>query len=226
MATGHPQIVSASELPDYISVLEEFLHRPDAPYHGLFVTELDGYFAGILTNAEMIMPSEWLPPIWGGDDPEFDNEAQAQEILGAIMDMYNDINQSLENGTHTPLYDIDNDDTPMWEVWIEGFWIAAMLRRNTWLALLKDEGNPERQQAAMVLSRLHQLSHRSETGIKLTELDDVLLESAADGIPVAVEALHKHRKQPLAPGLTNKKLGRNEPCPCGSGKKFKKCCLQ
>lgn len=23
---------------------------------------------------------------------------------------------------------------------------------------------------------------------------------------------------------TNKKLGRNDPCPCGSGKKFKNCC--
>jgi uncharacterized protein YecA (UPF0149 family) len=23
---------------------------------------------------------------------------------------------------------------------------------------------------------------------------------------------------------TKKKIGRNEPCPCGSGKKYKKCC--
>jgi hypothetical protein len=23
----------------------------------------------------------------------------------------------------------------------------------------------------------------------------------------------------------NKKIGRNEPCPCGSGKKYKKCCM-
>lgn len=23
-----------------------------------------------------------------------------------------------------------------------------------------------------------------------------------------------------------KKIGRNEPCPCGSGKKYKKCCLE
>ena len=23
-----------------------------------------------------------------------------------------------------------------------------------------------------------------------------------------------------------KKVGRNDPCPCGSGKKFKKCCLE
>ncbi len=26
--------------------------------------------------------------------------------------------------------------------------------------------------------------------------------------------------------LTEKKIGRNEPCPCGSGKKSKKCCLK
>ncbi|MCI7098671.1 MAG: SEC-C domain-containing protein [Lachnospiraceae bacterium] len=23
---------------------------------------------------------------------------------------------------------------------------------------------------------------------------------------------------------TDKKVGRNDPCPCGSGKKYKKCC--
>jgi uncharacterized protein len=28
------------------------------------------------------------------------------------------------------------------------------------------------------------------------------------------------------PGPARKaKIGRNEPCPCGSGKKYKKCCL-
>ena len=26
--------------------------------------------------------------------------------------------------------------------------------------------------------------------------------------------------------LAEKKVGRNEPCPCGSGKKYKKCCGQ
>lgn len=30
---------------------------------------------------------------------------------------------------------------------------------------------------------------------------------------------------PVQP-ITNPKIGRNDPCPCGSGKKFKKCCLQ
>ncbi len=30
---------------------------------------------------------------------------------------------------------------------------------------------------------------------------------------------------PTEPARTSPKIGRNEPCPCGSGKKYKKCCL-
>jgi uncharacterized protein YecA (UPF0149 family) len=50
-----------------------------------------------------------------------------------------------------------------------------------------------------------------------------------------VEALSKMEKRffkPMVVGPTERqmarrppKVGRNEPCPCGSGKKFKKCCL-
>lgn len=29
---------------------------------------------------------------------------------------------------------------------------------------------------------------------------------------------------PRTPVVADAKVGRNEPCPCGSGKKFKKCC--
>jgi preprotein translocase subunit SecA len=29
---------------------------------------------------------------------------------------------------------------------------------------------------------------------------------------------------PPQPTIIGKKVGRNEPCPCGSGKKYKNCC--
>jgi uncharacterized protein YchJ len=34
--------------------------------------------------------------------------------------------------------------------------------------------------------------------------------------------------KPLAPPepIRREKIGRNEPCTCGSGKKYKKCCLR
>ena len=33
------------------------------------------------------------------------------------------------------------------------------------------------------------------------------------------------REMKLEPTKVEKKVGRNDPCPCGSGKKYKKCCL-
>ena len=33
-------------------------------------------------------------------------------------------------------------------------------------------------------------------------------------------------QNPPKPVTVEKKIGRNEPCPCGSGKKYKKCCGQ
>ncbi len=34
----------------------------------------------------------------------------------------------------------------------------------------------------------------------------------------------EHLLNPLKPKAASRKVGRNELCPCGSGKKYKKCC--
>ncbi|GEO16325.1 hypothetical protein MAE02_40210 [Microvirga aerophila] len=65
----------------------------------------------------------------------------------------------------------------------------------------------------------------------LTEQEgQALTEEAPDLIPAWVETLHawrvgQHRARLSAmPAPTFGKVGRNDPCPCGSGKKYKKCC--
>ena len=42
---------------------------------------------------------------------------------------------------------------------------------------------------------------------------------ASDVVSEAVEAVAKAKPVRMGP-----KVGRNDPCPCGSGKKFKQCC--
>ena len=42
---------------------------------------------------------------------------------------------------------------------------------------------------------------------------------AAGGAAAAAEGAEVHVEQ-----LHSDKVGRNDPCPCGSGKKYKKCC--
>jgi uncharacterized protein YecA (UPF0149 family) len=36
----------------------------------------------------------------------------------------------------------------------------------------------------------------------------------------------KEREADIQPVRTEQKIGRNQPCPCGSGKKFKNCCIK
>ncbi len=67
---------------------------------------------------------------------------------------------------------------------------------------------------------------------RLAELDAEELATLKRSIPSAVRKLHAYwlakgsqdvLSQPFV--HTETQVGRNDPCICGSGKKFKKCCL-
>lgn len=65
----------------------------------------------------------------------------------------------------------------------------------------------------------------------LSDLEDVgrLSQGRALGSGVrAMAAAYRDRAAGKAPDLTRpgEKLGRNDPCPCGSGRKYKQCCLK
>jgi hypothetical protein len=56
----------------------------------------------------------------------------------------------------------------------------------------------------------------------LERLADVCQEQGRKG--EATQLRKEAKRSVAAPKVTTPKIGRNEPCPCGSGKKFKKCC--
>ena len=51
---------------------------------------------------------------------------------------------------------------------------------------------------------------------------DEKVEQLQDKVDVA-EFMRQMRTKPVVRDY--KKIGRNDPCPCGSGKKYKNCCL-
>ena len=58
--------------------------------------------------------------------------------------------------------------------------------------------------------------------------EEVIVHMAA-GLLGAYRYFREHRQVNLGahthePRRTDPKVGRNDPCPCGSGKKYKKCC--
>ena len=52
-------------------------------------------------------------------------------------------------------------------------------------------------------------------------LDGLSADERAEVEQAAIEL----RRRRVASAKKRHKIGRNEPCPCGSGKKYKKCCL-
>jgi hypothetical protein len=50
-------------------------------------------------------------------------------------------------------------------------------------------------------------------------------KTAAKGSKKEIESESKDKAAVKVPPVRSNKIGRNEPCPCGSGKKYKKCCL-
>ena len=205
----------------------------------MMLSELDGYLAGVLICPEMILPSEWLPAIWSGDGegaPVFESPREMESLVDLIMQHYNAIIHDLQRGAdrYAPIFDVDlRLDDVLWEFWIGGFEQAMALRPESWLSVVAS-GDEDAASALAGLMALIDLSHGEAPDPPAGEPLNDLAEEAPDlisswwrrctlGGSARTPAAHaKARHHPMR--STAGKVGRNAPCPCGSGKKYKKCC--
>src|SRR3990172_9538480 len=71
------------------------------------IEEVDGFFAALIAGPEIILPSEYLPEVFGGemsDTCEFENLDEANEILGFLMRHWNTIAATLhKDEVYVPL---------------------------------------------------------------------------------------------------------------------------
>ncbi|WP_085026113.1 UPF0149 family protein [Ensifer aridi] len=93
---------------------------------------------GIAVGPEVIPPEEWLPVIWGGTAPQFDNESQAQAVLAAILDRYDEIVRQITDEIVDPIFWQSGDTVIAWD-WAEGFAESFALRQRHWTKMAKSE---------------------------------------------------------------------------------------
>lgn len=196
--------------------LEDFLYENKK---AMSASMIDGFLAAIAIGPDMILPSEWFPRIFGKEGPDFESEEQAKSIFGMIMTWYNRIlNQLAENPEeYKPLIPLDENEQPTFQEWAVGFYLGINLRPNTWDALFKSE-----QYQIYMTPIVANLPDTVEQ-----EMYDMVYETLcedpmrlADSV-IKIDHFWKQARQ-YYHGRT--KIGRNDPCFCGSGKKFKKCC--
>jgi uncharacterized protein len=204
----------------------------------MLIEELDGFIAGLLVCPDLIKPGEWLPIVWGQNradpQPSFNNLDHVNRVLGLLMEHYNDVARTLMDrpDRYSPLFPVDerNGDI-LWELWIEGFEKAVNLRPATWQKLLNTDAD-----TATAMRGMLTLADIARGDQRLPRKDrDAVTATAPDDIARWIVTLNQWRlanyrpmqgTDPiLRPSFTSaNKVGRNDPCPCGSGKKYKKCC--
>src|SRR4051812_33311605 len=81
-----------------LDLLDAYLLSDQSPPECLLLSDLDGFLTGIAIGPEVVMPSEWLPHVWGGEEPVFDDHVQASAILATILGRYNTILRGVAAG--------------------------------------------------------------------------------------------------------------------------------
>ncbi len=206
---------------------------------GMLLSEFNGLCAGLITGPDMIAPSEWLPLVWGDDvSPVFSSPEEAQSTTAMIMAHYNVVAQSLTPPVidYAPVFDVDTrTDETLWESWAMGFERAMRLRMDAWTRIV-ESGDEEAASSVTMMLALYEIASGDSDLPK--DSKEELTKKAPDLITQMVMTLndwtksHPTEAMPLFRGVANaeyaparsNKIGRNEPCPCGSGRKYKKCC--
>lgn len=194
----------------------------------MLLTELDGFLTGLLVCPEAIPPGEWMTVIWGMESAgiaPFEDPLDVQWFAAAVAARRDEIARDLARGKLQPIFDVDErDGEVLWEYWIDGFAEAVALRPDVWEAFADD---PVRSAPWSRLATLIEVA-RDESDLNSIEVN-LLQDRAVSELTNGVERLHAATRTTGDPAadpvpLVAAKVGRSDACPCGSGKKHKRCC--
>ena len=219
--------------------LDSFLMSDATSDETMMLDCLDGFLTAIVSGPVMVKPSEWLPRVWGptaNDEPTFDTFAQAERITSLIIRQMNGIIWSLQQDPDAfePVFDTTvYPDSPReytnGEMWAYGYMSGIDLQRQNWNAFFDEPTSTEVLRPIYLLGADEVTPEEEE----LTNTPEQR-EELSNQIPASVAWIYRFW-QPYRTAMTERsiatsfqrehpKVGRNDPCPCGSGKKFKKCC--
>lgn len=218
--------------------LDELLASVPEPLEPLDVVMLDGFLCGVIVQPRLVDADEWLPFVfdagghrWGEAEPSAE-QRRAREL---ILRRHSALNRSIaEFGAFDPYVlepmpaegDSVGPVDPVREAlspWISGFDQALQL-----LPGLGKLGDPEVDSVLSELLRFLPEDANAEAAPPVSEAGSTASLDAAIGALVAevanlyeVTAPMRYKVDTLRRDAP--KVGRNDPCPCGSGRKFKQC---
>ena len=217
--------------------LDDFLASAPHQESAMDLYFLEGFLTAVAIGPNFVATSDWLPWVWDQHGGEFaansSSTDQFSKIVTLILRHYNSIVHvfSTDPTSFEPLFLRGHQSLAA--DWCEGFLNGLMFYDEAWDILLLEQ--PTWFKPFLLLAA------EAEGAAPMPEEAESLMSQ----IKPALASIHAHWQSKLGQypaGLFNNdfddggamfntplirdgpKIGRNDPCPCDSGKKFKKCC--
>jgi uncharacterized protein len=189
---------------------------------------VDGFFAALLCSPSQVPPSEYLPEIWGEELSEQEGLSSLEhvgELVGLLTRHWNVIARCFSSGEiFVPLLLKDERGIAGGNDWAQGFLRGMDMRRDEWGSLFEDEEGA----AAMLPIFMLAYEHDPDPEMRPEPIPEEKRDDLFTLLVVSVNRIYrrfeKERRSESIGQWARAKTGRNEPCPCGSGRKYKRCC--
>jgi uncharacterized protein len=193
---------------------------------------LDGFFCALVAGPDRVLPSEYLPVVWGGELPDenaFESMEDANAIVGLMLQHWNAIvAEYAQFRVYVPLFDPADERGVAGRQWARGFMRGVALRHRGWAELFMDENEGQLLAIPLVAGEIDPGFPTEDVSAEKAEQ---LVSWMAAGAGRAWQHFSRQRRDTARASRETRtvqrmdpKVGRNEPCPCGSGKKYKQCC--
>jgi len=195
--------------------------------------ELQAMLCAIVSAPEPVLPSTWIPAALGAD-PVYESDEQMQEVMDLLMRFYNETAAALTHGDplQLVLYPVDEvSGDSDFGAWADAYLYGIEIGATDWF----EAAGEYAEDLADLLNDFYLLNGavkddvRQRGEIWMSEAAErQALQRAADNLAEQTAAIYDFWQALRCPTQTVRRespgIGRNDPCPCGSGRKFKRCC--
>jgi uncharacterized protein len=211
--------------------LEELLDA-DIFAEAMRLDEIQAMLCAVVSGPEAVLPSVWLPEALGAGLEEAAGDPRVAETVELLMRLNNDIAAALlADDTISPiLYPLDETcEEYDYAAWADTYVFGAGLGSDWFeLAGKRADDLSELLEPLFLLNGMlkEDVEKSGERWFPPAE-EARLIADIQENLPVIVQTLYNFWRNRRAGGTVRHdepKAGRNDPCPCGSGRKFKQCC--
>ena len=223
----NPNPLNDADLDRLEQLLEADVFQDDA----MRLDEIQAILCAVVSGPVPVEPSVWLADVLG-KGAEQANDAVVAETVELLMRLNNDIAAALmADETIAPvLYPVDEScEEYDYAAWADSYVYGAGLAGDWFeLAGKHAEDLSELLEPMFLLNGMlkEDVEKSGERWFSPAE-EARLVADIKDNLPVVVQTLYNFWRNKRGASTVKReepKSGRNDPCPCGSGRKFKQCC--